>query len=64
LFERGVLCDVYFCVLCPIVVPLPPGKTPFAAQLNNYNNNNSIIIIGARVYSPSIEISDVGVQLT
>jgi hypothetical protein len=40
---------VYFCVLCLIVVTLPPGKNPFAAQLNtnttttttNNNNNNS-----------------------
>jgi hypothetical protein len=31
LFERGVI----FCVLCLIVVPLPPGKTPFAVQLNH-----------------------------
>jgi hypothetical protein len=36
LFERCViLCDVYFCVLCLIVVPLPPGKTPFAVQISN-----------------------------
>jgi hypothetical protein len=35
LFERGVL----FCVLCLIVVPLPPGETPFAVQLNNNTNN-------------------------
>jgi hypothetical protein len=26
---------VYFCVLRLIVVPLPPGKTPLAIQLNN-----------------------------
>jgi hypothetical protein len=31
---------MYF-VFCLIVVPLPPGKIPFAAQLNNNNNNNS-----------------------
>jgi hypothetical protein len=31
---------VYFCVLCLIVVALPPGKNPFAVQLNNNNNNN------------------------
>jgi hypothetical protein len=30
-----------FCVLCLSLVPLPPGKTPFAVQLNN-NNNNSV----------------------
>jgi hypothetical protein len=28
------LCAVLFCVFCPIVVPLPPGKTPFAVQIN------------------------------
>jgi hypothetical protein len=26
---------------CLIVVPLPPGKNPFAVQLNNNNNNDS-----------------------
>jgi hypothetical protein len=31
LFECGVL----FCVLCLIVVPLPPGKNPFAVKINN-----------------------------
>jgi hypothetical protein len=31
LFERGEI----FCVLCLIVVPLPPGKPPLAVQLNN-----------------------------
>jgi hypothetical protein len=29
LFERGVL----FCVLCLIVVPLPPGTNPFAVKI-------------------------------
>jgi hypothetical protein len=24
-----------FCVLCLIVVPLPPGKNPFADKINN-----------------------------
>jgi hypothetical protein len=32
---------MYFCVLCLIVVPLPPGKNPFAVQLNNNNSNNN-----------------------
>jgi hypothetical protein len=32
---------VYFCVLCLIVVPLPPCKNPLAVQLNNNNNNNN-----------------------
>jgi hypothetical protein len=30
-----------FCVLCLTIVPLPPGKNPFEAQLNNNNNNNN-----------------------
>jgi hypothetical protein len=29
------------CVLCLIVVPLPPGETPFAVKINNNNNNNN-----------------------
>jgi hypothetical protein len=29
------------CVLCLIVVPLPPGKNPFAVKINNNNNNNN-----------------------
>jgi hypothetical protein len=32
---------VYFCLLCLNVVPLPPGKNPFAVQLNSNNNNNN-----------------------
>jgi hypothetical protein len=28
-------------VLCLIVVPLPPGKNPFAVKINNNNNNNN-----------------------
>jgi hypothetical protein len=32
------------CLLCLIVLPLPPGKTPFAVKINN-NSNNKIIII-------------------
>jgi hypothetical protein len=35
-----VLCDTCICVLCLIVVPLPPSKNPFAVQLNNNYNNN------------------------
>jgi hypothetical protein len=38
LFEHGVL----FCVLCLIVVPLPPGKNQLAVRVNNNNNNNII----------------------
>jgi hypothetical protein len=30
-------------VLCLIVVPLPPVKTPFAVQLNNNNYNNNLV---------------------
>jgi hypothetical protein len=35
---------VYFCVLCLIVVPLPPGKTPFAVQLNNNTSTPPLCI--------------------
>jgi hypothetical protein len=36
LFERGVLFVMrVICVLCLIVVPPPPGKTPFALKINN-----------------------------
>jgi hypothetical protein len=38
-----ILCDVYFCVFCLIVVTLPLGKTSFAFQLNNNNNNKTEI---------------------
>jgi hypothetical protein len=34
-------CGVLFCVLCVIVVLLPPGTNPFAVKINN----NKIIII-------------------
>jgi hypothetical protein len=46
-----VLCAVFrlsvvlFCVMCLIVVPLPPGQNPFAVKINNNNNNNNKIII-------------------
>jgi hypothetical protein len=33
-------------VCCLIVVPLPPGKTPFALKTNNNNNNNNNNIRG------------------
>jgi hypothetical protein len=32
------------CVLCLIVVPLAPGKNPFAVKINNNNNNNNEIL--------------------
>jgi hypothetical protein len=32
---------VYSCTLYLTVVPLPPGKTPFAVKLNNNNINIS-----------------------
>jgi hypothetical protein len=39
-FDRSViLCDVCYCVLCLFVVPLPPGKNPFAVKINNNNKN-------------------------
>jgi hypothetical protein len=30
-------------LLCLIVVPLPPGKNPFAVKINNKNNNVHVI---------------------
>jgi hypothetical protein len=27
--------------MCVIVVPLPPGTSPFAVKINNNNNNNN-----------------------
>jgi hypothetical protein len=44
MFCLRVVCDVYFCVVCLIVVPMPPGKNQFAVQLNN-NNNISLILL-------------------
>jgi hypothetical protein len=52
-----VLCAVFrlivvlFCVMCVIcvlsliVVPLPPGKYPFAVKINNNYNNNNIHLV-------------------
>jgi hypothetical protein len=28
-----------------IAIPVPPGKTPFAVELNNNNNNNNNNIV-------------------
>jgi hypothetical protein len=40
LFECGVLFCVMcvISVLCLIVIPLPPNKTPFSVKINNNNN--------------------------
>jgi hypothetical protein len=43
---------MYYCVLCLIVVPLPPDKNPFAVQLNN--NNIHCCSVGA-----VLEITDI-----
>jgi hypothetical protein len=46
----AVLCAVFrlilvlFCVLCLIVLSLPPGKTPFAVKINNNNSVQFFII--------------------
>jgi hypothetical protein len=34
-----VMCVI--CLLCLIVLPLPPGKNPFAVKIYNNNNNNN-----------------------
>jgi hypothetical protein len=39
------------CVLCLIVVPLPPGKNPFALKINNNINNRSSIPGNGRDFS-------------
>jgi hypothetical protein len=33
---------MYFCVMCLIVIALPPSKISFAVKLNN--NNNKILV--------------------
>jgi hypothetical protein len=44
--QRGVLfCAMcVICVLCVIVVPLPPGKTPFAVKINNNNISRFLLL--------------------
>jgi hypothetical protein len=37
-----------FCVLCVIVVPLPPGVNTFAVKIRN--NNNSLFVTKTREY--------------
>jgi hypothetical protein len=37
---------MYIFVLCFIVVPFPPGKTPFVAQLDNHNNDDNRVEMG------------------
>jgi hexosaminidase len=37
-------------LLCLIVIPLPPGKNPFAVQLNNINN---LLLICFQVICPT-----------
>jgi hypothetical protein len=34
-----VMCVI--CVLCLTVVPMPPGETPFAVQINNIIKYNA-----------------------
>jgi hypothetical protein len=43
LFERGVLFCVISVFLCVVSYcsTLPPGKNPFAVQLNTRNNNRT-----------------------
>jgi hypothetical protein len=44
LFECGVL----FCVLCLTVVPLPPGRNPFAVKINNNNIKEICSVLSKR----------------
>jgi hypothetical protein len=41
-------------VLCLILVPLPPGKNPFAVKLNNNNNNDRLcgLVVRVPAYRP------------
>jgi hypothetical protein len=38
-----ILCDVCYLFVV-IVLPLPPGKNPFAVKINN-NNNNYLLLL-------------------
>jgi hypothetical protein len=54
-----ILCAVLFgcgvfCVLCLIVVPLPPGTNPFAFKINNNNNNIRLHTASSIAYCFSI----------
>jgi hypothetical protein len=49
---------MYLCVLCLTVVPLPPGKSPFAAQLNNIKIKHS----NTRPEGKAIPVTDRGGQ--
>jgi hypothetical protein len=42
MFEAGVIFFMIYvtCVYCLIVVPLPPGKTPFAIKINNIETSS------------------------
>jgi hypothetical protein len=45
------LCVI--CVLCLIVVPLPPGRNPFVVKINNNNDNNkNLDLTGTLVKRP------------
>jgi hypothetical protein len=37
------------CVLCLIVVPLPPGENPFAVKINNNKNIQERQVVCQRV---------------
>jgi hypothetical protein len=55
-------CCVVFCVMCIfvcclIVVPLSPGKAPFAVQLNNNNNNNNNVFLTAELVGGKWSVS-------
>jgi hypothetical protein len=64
LFDRGViLCDVCICLLCLIVLPLPPGKNPFAVKINNnYNKFINFSIISSLKYKSPV-ISQIPAEL-
>jgi hypothetical protein len=52
-FDRGVILWDVICVLCLIVVPLPPGKNPFSVKINNNKIRKSSSMLQRTILSPS-----------
>jgi hypothetical protein len=54
------------CVLCLIVVPLPPGKNPFAVKIynnNNNNNNNECVTLSFTLWEERVVIVSAGFEV-
>jgi hypothetical protein len=54
-----------FCVLCLIVVPLPPGKTPFAVKISNKNINDikNLLVIEIQLQKENAVIEELNCNL-